>query len=230
MWYLPLGNCLFFFLKTKTNSSFKKYILWPLLGDWWKKLSFMDWIFVSFPNSYAEGLIPNVKVFGDGAFGRSRSGWSHEHGALHDGTQFSCSVVSHSLWPHGLQHARPPPSPTPAVYPNSCPFSQSCHPTISSFASRSAPTFNLSEHESLFKWVSFLHQVAKVLEFQLQHQSFQWLFRTDFLWDSLAGSPWSPRDSQECSPTPEFKSINSLALSFLYSPTLTSIHDYWNKL
>ena len=46
--------------------------------------------------------------------------------------QFSCSVVSDSLWPHGLQHARPPcPSPTPGVYPNSCPLSRWCHPTIS---------------------------------------------------------------------------------------------------
>ena len=45
----------------------------------------------------------------------------------------------------------------------------------------------------------------------------------------LVGSPCSPRDSQESSPTPQFKSINSLALSFLYSPTLTSIHDYWKK-
>ena len=46
---------------------------------------------------------------------------------------FSLSVVSHSLWSHGLQHARPPcPSPTPRVYPNSCPLSQWCHPTISS--------------------------------------------------------------------------------------------------
>ena len=51
--------------------------------------------------------------------------------------------------------------------------------------------------------------------------------RTNFLWEGLVGSPWSPRDSQESSPTPQFKSINSLALSFLYSPTLTSIHDYW---
>ena len=45
----------------------------------------------------------------------------------------------------------------------------------------------------------------------------------------LVGSPWSPRDSQESYPTPQFKSINSLALSFLYSPTLTSIHDYWKN-
>ena len=56
---------------------------------------------------------------------------------------------------------------------------------------------------------------------------FRWIFRTDFLLDGLVGSPWSPRDSQESSPTPQFKSINSSVLSFLHSPTLTSIHDYW---
>ena len=93
--------------------------------------------------------------------------------------------MSDSLQPHGLQHVRPPcPSPTPGVYSNSRPLSWWCHPTISS--SPSAPAFNLSQHQGLFKWVSFLHQVAKVLEFQLQHQSFQWIFRTDFLWDLLA--------------------------------------------
>ena len=53
--------------------------------------------------------------------------------------------------------------------------------------------------------------------------------RTDFLSDGLVGSPCSPRDSQESSPTPQFKSINSSALSFLYSPTLTSIHDHWKN-
>ena len=81
----------------------------------------------------------------------------------------------------------------------------------------------------LFKWVNSSHQVAKVWEFQLQHQSFQWIFRTGFLQDGLVGSPCSPRDSQESSPTPQFKSINSSALSFLYSPTLISIHDYWKN-
>ena len=59
--------------------------------------------------------------------------------------------------------------------------------------------------------------------------SFQWIFRTDFLKDRLVGYSCKPRDSQESSPTPQFKSINSLALSFLYSPTLTSIHDYWKN-
>ena len=92
-----------------------------------------------------------------------------------------------------------------------------------------SPAFNLPQHQGLFQWVSSLHQVAKVLAFQLQHQSFQWIFRTDFLYDWLVGSPCSPRDSQESSPTPQFKSINSSVLSFLYSPILTSIHDYWKN-
>ena len=91
------------------------------------------------------------------------------------------------------------------------------------------PAFNLSQHQGLFKWVSSLHQVAKVLQFQLQHQSFLWIFRVDFLQDWLVWSPCSPSNSQESSPTPQFKSINSLVLSFLYSPTLTSIHDYWKN-
>ena len=95
-------------------------------------------------------------------------------------------------------------------------------------SSLSSPTFNLSQHQGLFKWVSSSHQVAKVLEFQLQHQSFQWIFRTDFLYDGLVGSPCSPRDSQESSPTPQFKCISSSVLSFLYSPTLTSMWNYFH--
>ena len=94
--------------------------------------------------------------------------------------QFSFSVMSDSLWPHGLQHARHPcPSPTSRAYSNLCPSSWWCHPTISSsvipFCPQSFPA------SGSFTWVSSLHQVAKVLEFQLQHQSFQWIFSTDFL-------------------------------------------------
>ena len=92
---------------------------------------------------------------------------------------------------------------------------QPSHP----LSSPSPPTFNLSQHWGLFKWVSSSHQAVKGLKFQLQHQSFQWIFRTDFLYDWLVGSPCSSRDSQESSPTPQFKSINSLVLSFLYRPT-----------
>ena len=88
---------------------------------------------------------------------------------------------------------------------------------------------SLSQHQGLFQWVSSLQQVAKELEFQLQHQSFQWTPRTDLLQDWLVGSPCSLRDSQESSPTPQFKSINSSVLTFLYNPTLTSIHDHWKN-
>ena len=86
---------------------------------------------------------------------------------------------------------------------------QPSHP----LSSHSLPTFNLSQHQGLFKWVSSLHQVAKVLEFQLQHQSFQWIFRTDFLSDGLVGSPCSLRDSQESSPTVQKHQFFSAQLS-----------------
>ena len=89
--------------------------------------------------------------------------------------------------------------------------------------------FNLSQHQSLFQWVSSSHLVAKVLEFQFQHQSFQWIFGVDLLQDWLVGSLCSPKDSQESSPAPQFKAINSLVPSLLYSLTLTSIHDYWKN-
>ena len=96
--------------------------------------------------------------------------------------QFSRSVVSISLWPRGLQHARPPyPSPTPRVDPNSCPLSWWCHPTISSSVVPFSSRLQVSQHQGLFQWVSSSHQVAKELEFQLQHQSFQLRLRTDLL-------------------------------------------------
>ena len=67
-------------------------------------------------------------------------------------------------------------------------------------SSPSPPAFSISQDQSQFQWVSSLHQLAKVVEFWLQHQSFQWIFRTDFLSDWLVGFPCSPRDSQESSP------------------------------
>ena len=95
--------------------------------------------------------------------------------------------------------------------------------------SPSPPTFNLSQLQGLFKWVSSLHQMAKESEFQLQHHSFQRNPTADLLQNGLVESPCSPRDSQVSSPTPQFKSINSSMLSFLHSPTLTSIHDHWKN-
>ena len=99
---------------------------------------------------------------------------------------------------------------------------QPSHP----LSSPSPPALNPSQHQSLFQWVNSSHEVAKVLEFQLQHHSLQRNLRANLLQNGLVGSPCSPRDSQESSPTPQFKSINSLVLSFLHSPTLTSIHDH----
>ena len=70
---------------------------------------------------------------------------------------------------------------------------QPSHPLLSP----SLPAFNLSQHQGLFQWISSSHQVANVLELQSQHQSFQWIFRTDFLSDGLVGFPCRTRDSQE---------------------------------
>ena len=136
--------------------------------------------------------------------------------------------MSDSLWPHELQHARPP-SPTPGAYPAHVHWIGDAIQPPHPLSSPSPLAFNLFQHQGLFQWVSSLHQVAKVLKFHLQHQSFQWIFRTDFLYDGLVGSPYSPRDSQESSSASQLKSINSLALSFLYGPTLTSIYDYWKN-
>ena len=94
---------------------------------------------------------------------------------------FSRSGMSYSLRPHRLQHARPPcPSPTPRAHSNSCPSSRWCHPTISSSVIPFSSCLQSFQHQGLFQWVSSLHQVAEVLEGQLQHQSFQWTFRVDF--------------------------------------------------
>ena len=145
--------------------------------------------------------------------------------------QFSHSVVPDSLRPHGLQHIRPPsPSPTPRVHPNPCPSSRWYHPAISSsvvpFSScpqafPASGSFPISQ----LAWVGQSIGVSastSVLPMNTQDWSpLRWAG-----WISLQGSPG---DSQKSLPTPQFKSINSSVLSFLYSPTLTSIHDYWKN-
>ena len=146
-------------------------------------------------------------------------------------TQFSSVQFSHSiqfLQSHGMQHARLPcPSPTPGDYSNSCLLSQWCHPIISSsvvpFSSSSSifPSISLFSNESVLciRW-------PKYWSFSI---STSMNIKDWYPLGWLVGSPCSPRDSQESSPTPQFKSINSSALSFVYSPTLTSIHDYWKN-
>ena len=107
-----------------------------------------------------------------------------------------------------------------------------CHPTISSsivpFSScpQSFPASGSFQMSQLFAWGGQSTGVSastSVLSMNTQDWSpLEWM-------DLLVGSPCSPRDSQESSPTPQFKSINSLVLSFLYSPTRTSIHDHWKN-
>ena len=123
-----------------------------------------------------------------------------------------------SLRPHGLQHARPPcPSPTPGAYSNSCSSSQWCHPTISS----SVVSFSCRLQSFL---VSGSFQISQF--FVLGGQSIGVSASTSILpmntqdWSPLGWTGWislSPRDSQESSPTPQFKRINSWVLSFLHS-------------
>ena len=144
-------------------------------------------------------------------------------------SEFSRSVVSDSLRPHESQHTRPPcPSPTPGVHSDSRPSSRWCHPAISSsvipfFCPQSLPASDSFPMSQLFS------RGGQSIGVSASHHSFQTTPRADLLQNGLVGSRSSPRDFQESSPKPQFKSINSSALSFLYSPTLTSTHDHWKN-
>ena len=131
---------------------------------------------------------------------------------------FCCSIAQSCviLRPHGLQHARLScPSLSPRICSNSCPLSwcaiQSSCPLLPP-----SPALNLSQNQGLLQYVGSLHQVAKVLELQLQHQSFQWIFTVDFLQDWLLWPPCCPRDFLESSPAPQFKSISPSVISLIY--------------
>ena len=165
-----------------------------------------------------------------------------------------CCLVTKScltlFWPHGLQVSRllcwrRQWHPTPILLPGksygwrritNCwslpkPMSidQWCHPTISSSVAPFSSCPQSFPASGSFQMSQLFASGGQILEFQLQHQSFQWKPSTDLLYDGLVESPCSPRDSQESSPTPQFKSINSSVLSFLYSPTLKSRRDYWKN-
>ena len=145
--------------------------------------------------------------------------------------QFSscCLVVSNSLLLHWPQHARPPcPSPTPRAYSNSCPLSQWCHPTFSysavSFFSwiRSSPASGSIPMSQFFApgWQS-IGDSASTSHLLMKSQ--------DWLPLGLTGLNLQSKGSQESSPTPQFKSINSSVLSFFNGPTFTSIQDCWKN-
>ena len=148
----------------------------------------------------------------------------------HQSVQFSLVAqlcLTDSLRPHESQHTRPPcPSPTPRVHSDSRPSSQWCHPTISfsvvpfSSCPQSLPASETFPMSQLFAWGGQSTRVSALAS------SFQGNPRADLLQNGLVGSPCSPRDSQESSPTPQFKTISSSVLSLLHSPTLTSIHDH----
>ena len=133
-----------------------------------------------------------------------------------------CDPMNHSMPDLPVHHQLPELTQTHVHWVSDA--IQPSHPLLSP----SPPAPNPSQHQGLFQSVNSSHEVAKVLEFQLQHHSFQRNPRAD-LQNGMVGSPCSPRDSQESSPTSQFKSINSSALSLLHSPTLTSIHDYWKN-
>ena len=138
--------------------------------------------------------------------------------------------MSDSLWPHGLQHARVLFSPlSPGVCSNSCMLSRWWYLTISSSAVLfsfclqyipAAGSFPASEFFTSGGQNTGVSASTSVLPMNIQG----WFPLGLTIW-----SPCCPRDFQESSPTPQFKSINSLALRFLYSPTLTSTHDYWKN-
>ena len=142
--------------------------------------------------------------------------------------QFSHSVMSDSLRTHRLQHAwLPCPLPYPGAYPNSCPVRRWCHPTISCSVVPFSSRLQSFPASGSFQMSQFFASGGQSTGVSAQHQSFQLILRTDLLSDGLVGTPCCPRNSQQSSPTPQFKSISSSVLRFLYGPTLTSIHDYW---
>ena len=127
--------------------------------------------------------------------------------------------MSNSLRPHGLQHIRLPcPSPTPRAYSNSCPSSHWCHPTISSSVVPFSSCLQSFPASGSFQMSQFFTSGGQSIGVSASVSVLPMNIKDWFPYNGLVGSPCSPRDSQESSPTPQFKSINSLVLSFLYSP------------
>ena len=104
---------------------------------------------------------------------------------------FCHSVLSNSLWPHELQHTRLPcPSLSPRVCSNSCLLSRWCHPPSHPLLSPSPPSFNLSQHQGFFQWVSCSHQVAKVSNFSFSISPFNNPLQCSCLENPRDGGAW----------------------------------------
>ena len=143
--------------------------------------------------------------------------------------QFSCSVMSDSLQAHESQQPGLPVHHQLPVFTQThvhrvSDAIQPSHPLSSpSPPAPIPPSIRVFSNELTLSWG------GQSIGVSASHQSFQWTPRADLLQNGLVGSSCSPRDSQESPPKPQFKSINSSALSFLHSPTLTSIHDHWKN-
>ena len=143
--------------------------------------------------------------------------------------QISRSVVSDSLWPHESQHARPPClSPTPGVHPNSCALSQWCHPAISSCVIPFSSCPQSFPASGSFPMSLLFASGGQSIEASSSASVLPMMNIQD--WFPLGLTVWFPcKNTQESTPAPQLKSINSLVLSLLYGPSLTCIHEYWKN-
>ena len=146
---------------------------------------------------------------------------------------FSRAIVSNSLQPRGLQHARLPcPSLSPRVCSNSCPLSRWCYPTISSSVtcfSSWLQSFPLGSFPMSWLFASGGQSFGASASASVLPMNIQGWLPLGLTGLISVLSKGLSRGSQESSPVPQFESINSLLLSLLYGPTLTSIHDYWKN-
>ena len=142
---------------------------------------------------------------------------------------FSRTVLSNSLWSHGLQHTTLLcPSLSPRICSNSCPLSWWCYPTVSFSITLFSSCPESFPASGSFPVSQLFASGGQSIEALASYHPFQWILRVGFLEDWLVWS-CSPRDSQESSLAPQFESINSSALSLPYGPTFTSVHDYWKN-
>ena len=137
--------------------------------------------------------------------------------------------MSDSLWPHELQHTRLPcPSASPKVCSNSCPLSQYAHSTVSSSVVPFSSCHQLSQHQGLFLRVTLHIRWPKYWSFSFSispSNKYLGLISFKIDWFDLL----TLQGILKSFPAPQFKSINSSVLSFLYNPTLAWAHDYWKN-